>query len=123
MFFEIKGVGKIIEKNAINEYKMIEERIILVQAANFNEALEKGEKEARNYERYSYVSKFGQNIKTKLISIVDAFEIYDIENIELELYSNTTLISKSVNSAKYVKSLCFSSKLDTKKNREFFLSK
>lgn len=123
MFFEIKGIGKVVGKKPINNCKMIEERIILVQASDFDDALKKAEKEAVKYEKYTYTSKFGQEITTKLISIVDAFEVYDIENLEAELYSNTTLIDKKVNSKKFVKSLCLSDKLDNKHNREYFLSK
>ena len=50
MFFEIKATGKVIGKKSINNCKMIEERIILVQAFDFDDAFKKAEKEGKKYE-------------------------------------------------------------------------
>ena len=74
------------------DIKMLEERITLINEANFDKAIAKGLKEAKAYSKYEYFNIFGKKVRTKFINFIDAFEITDKLESGAELYSSTHII-------------------------------
>ncbi len=66
-----------------------EERIILIRAANIEEAEIKGEEAAKKYET-EYINANNQIVKVRLYTIIDIFATFDTTaKTNIEVYSNT----------------------------------
>lgn len=73
---------------------MIEERIVTVKARSFDEAIERVENAAAEYAATPFTNPFGQVVQWKYTGSSGAFEPYDSIPADVEVYSNTYLISR-----------------------------
>src|SRR5689334_915831 len=82
---------------------LIEERIVLIKARSFDEAIEKAEKEAHKYAKQPiYENLYGQTVRTKYLECCEAFELYDPPAANIEIYSATEIVSTKVKDAEIV---------------------
>ena len=66
----------------------IEESIIMLEAASFDDTYEKAEQYVEENEIAStYENMYGKQVKTEVISMADCFSVYDDEDV-VEVYSN-----------------------------------
>ena len=77
---------------------LIEDRIILLQATCFDDAVAKGEKEARAYcKQTRFTNVYGQKVRLRYLNAHDVYEIFDDKpQAGSEIYSSTELVSSSV---------------------------
>ncbi len=73
---------------------LLEERVVLFKARNFDEAIRKAEREAGSYTKSSHLNPYGQKVKTVYLGHVDAFELFDPPAQGVEVFSSTDLIRK-----------------------------
>jgi hypothetical protein len=75
---------------------LVEERVVLIRARSFDEALAKGEKEARAYADGGTVqNRYGQRVKQRYLGVADAYEMSDSPGNLVEVYSKTELVPTS----------------------------
>ena len=70
--WEAIGKPKSIDENFDEDATLVEERIVLIKARSFDEAIKKGEKEAENY-LDEYKNFYGQKVKQRYLKVCDAF--------------------------------------------------
>jgi len=78
---------------------LVEERVVLVRARNFDEAIAKAEAEARSYAASgggSYRNRYGQRVTQRYLGACDAFELFDPPGAGREIYSQTEIVSAEV---------------------------
>jgi hypothetical protein len=76
---------------------LVEERVVLVRARSFDEALAKGEKEARAYAAAGDIrNRYGQRVKQRYLGVADAYEMFDAPGNQVEVYSKTEIVRTSV---------------------------
>lgn len=93
---EAVGVPEYIDDNFDKDATLLEERIVLIKARSFDEAIKKGEKEAREYLSV-YKNAYGQKVESRYLEYCDAFELFDEPNVSgTELFSSTEIISKDI---------------------------
>ena len=96
-----KKKPKQTDKNYREDIDLIEERIVTLKARNFNDAITKGEKEAKEYaSQTEYINPYGQKMKQKYIGSIDVFEPFDKIKANTEVFSTTYLIKTSVSNDK-----------------------
>jgi len=78
---------------------LIEERIVLVKAASFENALRRGEAEADSYAAGEHVNPYGQVVRFRRIPIVEASWLFPLEAKAPEVWWSTTVIPASVTDA------------------------
>lgn len=90
----IKSVGrpKNKDKNYFKETALCEERVVLFRASNFDQALKLAENEAKKYCKYSFRNKYDQIVKTKYLGMLDAFQLFESPNKQVEIYSYTEVL-------------------------------
>ena len=92
----VEVVGSVKRGNGTDKrYNMYEERIVLVRASSFDDALTKAIKDAKVYENV-HTNPFGQKVKTKFLNCIDVFEMFSKVEDLAEVYSITSLVRKSV---------------------------
>ena len=85
---------------------LVEERVVLVRARSFDEAIRKGEKEARDYARgASYRNPYGQRVATRYLGECDAFQLAADPAHGREVYSRTEIVSADVSTEAVVERL------------------
>ncbi|HVY26360.1 MAG TPA: DUF4288 domain-containing protein [Polyangiaceae bacterium] len=73
-----------------------EERIILVRADSFDEALEKAQQEARKYADMRWLNARGEAVETRYLEVLDAFMLFDEELADgSEVYSKMLWVAPS----------------------------
>jgi hypothetical protein len=89
------GKPKKVDKYYDKDGAMLEERVVLIRARNFDEALKKGETEAKTYvEPMDYKNVYGQKVKRELLEAVDVFALFDNPpKIGSEVFSSTQRIN------------------------------
>ncbi len=93
---EAIGKPKSIDENFDEDATLIEERIVLIKARSFDEAIKKGEKEAENY-LAEYKNFYGQKVEQRYLKVCDAFELFEEPNENgVEVYSSTEMVSQKV---------------------------
>jgi hypothetical protein len=88
---------------------LIEERIVLIRATDFDQALKAAEREALRYVRDGHENLYGQRIETRFLGACDAFELFDPPGPHGEVYSRTEIVSRGITNAAVVKQLIGSS--------------
>jgi Domain of unknown function (DUF4288) len=81
------------------EATLIEERVVLFRARGFDEALDKGEREARAYTRGEHRNRYGQRVVQKYLAACDAYELFDEPGNRAEVFSSTEVVPESVSDA------------------------
>lgn len=93
---ETVGKPKAVDKNFDEDATSIEERIVLIKARNFDEAIKKGEIEAKAY-LFDYENIYGQKVKQRYLEVCNVFELYNEPNKSgVEVFSSTEIVSKDV---------------------------
>jgi hypothetical protein len=87
---------KYVDENYSDEATLVEERIVLLRARSFDEAIAKGESEAKLYAKGTYKNLYGQTVKARYMKVCDAFELYDEPGALVEAFSTTNIISKQI---------------------------
>ena len=102
--FRKEAIGKPTYVDASYEAKLtlVEERIVLIRARSFDEAISKAEAEAEKYAAGNYSNCYGQLVTQRYLRACDAFELYDDPNNGVEVYSNTELVPKRVSDSKVI---------------------
>ncbi len=117
------GNPKATDKHYDPESTMVEERVVLIRARSFREAIEKAEKDAKRYARETnYRNPYGQRIKQRYLGMCDAFECYDEPRAGVEVYSSTEIVGKDI-SDKYIgdsKLGAESTKMPDPRRKKFF---
>lgn len=73
-----------------------EERVILVRAESFDEALAKAQQEARKYADMRWLNARGEAVETRYLEVADAFMLFDEQLAEgTELYSKMLFVAPS----------------------------
>ncbi len=94
--WEAIGKPKSIDENFDADATLIEERVVLIKARSFDEAIRKGEKEAKG-NLSEYKNFYGQKIKQRYLEVCDAFELFDEPNENgIEVFSLIETVSKKV---------------------------
>jgi hypothetical protein len=76
---------------------LFEERIVLFRAASFEEAIEKGQRDAEHYASgYDHQNAYGQQVRCRYLGEYDAFEMSEEPGEGVEAYSRTALVDKSI---------------------------
>ena len=100
--YRTKAIGKpdVVDAYYKKNIDMVEERIVVLKARNFDEAIRKGEKEANEYVGGTHINPYGQKVVQKYIGTIDVFEMFDDLELNAEIYSSTHLIPKDESSKK-----------------------
>ena len=74
----------------------LEESILMLEAASFDDAYSKAEKYMMENEVcFTYVNIFGKRVNSEIVSYADCFSVYDDEDV-LEVYSSIRLSRDSM---------------------------
>lgn len=103
-------------------YDMVEERILTVKARSFDEAIERVEKETEEYASDSFINPFGQKVQWFYTGKCLAYEPYDSIPANLEVFSNTYLVLRSLTNEALANNLLGSSFENEKSLRLNFLN-
>ncbi|MGI5864599.1 MAG: DUF4288 domain-containing protein [Myxococcales bacterium] len=94
---EAAGRPKGADEDYDPEATMFEERIVLVQASSLQGAIEKAERDAREYaEGFEHENPYGQKVRCRYLGEYDVFEMLTKPADRVEVYSRTELVSKKV---------------------------
>ena len=88
------GRPRAVDEHFANSVSLLEERVVLVRARSFDEAIARAEKEARKYARTSHRNPYGQWVRTKYLQACDAFEILEEPGVGTEVFSTTEIIQR-----------------------------
>jgi len=99
---ETKGRPTSVDSLYDADATLVEERILLIRARSFDDAIAKAESEAKLYEVDTHSNFYGQTVKTRYLNACDAFELFDEPGSNVEIYSATELVPKSVSDCKVV---------------------
>lgn len=96
--YRTETTGEAISKSDgfSEDFDMVEERIVTVKARSFDEAIERAERGTEEYESDPFINPFGQEVRWKYTGTSGAFEPYDSIPANIEVYSNTYLIPRSL---------------------------
>ncbi len=76
---------------------LVEERVVLVRARSFDEATDRGEKEARSYvSSPRWVTPYGQRVTATFLGVCNAFVLSGEPGAGQEVYSRTELVGSRV---------------------------
>jgi Domain of unknown function (DUF4288) len=85
---------------------LIEERVVLIRARSFDEAIRRGEDEAREYASGpTYCNPYGQRVTTKYLEVCDAFNLFNEPANRHEVYSRTEIVTAEASAAAVIKRL------------------
>lgn len=76
---------------------LVEERVVLLRARSFNEAIRRAEREAAGYAKSpQYRNPYGQRVRCRYLKACDAYELPDPPGFGVEVFSRTELVSADV---------------------------
>lgn len=85
---------------------LVEERVVLVRARSFDDAIARAEKEARAYAASPrWASPYGQQVATRYLGECDAFLLAADPGAGAEVYSRTAIVSASLSDNAMAESL------------------
>ncbi len=103
MLFRLLAVGKptTLDKHFDPTSTLVEERVVLFKANDFEDAIKQAEDDAHKYcEENKFVNIYGQSVTMKFMGAVDAFFISDVSpSAGSEVYSSSTIVPRSVSKA------------------------
>ncbi|WP_374035344.1 DUF4288 domain-containing protein [Bdellovibrio bacteriovorus] len=119
-----RAVGKSSAKGKQAFAELLEERVVLFQAANANAAVKAAEKDAKEYSQYTYQNFEGQAVKTEYLKACDVFELYETLESGVELFASTEVLTKKVSAKELIaRRLGVLETKNTIKMRKRFMSK
>jgi len=87
------GTDKCYSKTAT----LVEERVVILKARGFDEAIKKAEREAREYVADSYRNPYGQKVKCRFLGYCDAYLADgNFFGTGGEVYSATEVVSRAI---------------------------
>lgn len=86
------GRSKTKDKFYSRNSRLVEERIVLVQARSFDEALKLAKKESAIYCGPKFTNVYGELVEIKSTGRFDAFELIDSPEPGTELFSSNILV-------------------------------
>lgn len=82
---------------------LVEDRVVLFQATNFDDAIRQAEAEAKRYCRATrYQNVYGQRVRLKFLAATDAFSMHSVPGAASEVYSTTAIVPNSVRDSRVV---------------------
>lgn len=97
---DARGRPRGVDEDYAKDRIMVEERIVLLRARSFDEAIAQAEREARKYGAgYVHTNPYGQRVFCEFTGIVDAYEPFDPPAVGTELFSSTRLLPKRIANA------------------------
>ena len=97
--FRFVAKGKPKRKNPYfdPDSTLLEERVVLLQATSFADAIKKAEGEAKAYcKTVRFENIYGQNVELKYLGAMDVFEMSDPPGATCEVYSGMMIVPRSV---------------------------
>jgi hypothetical protein len=97
--YRTRAVGrpKDVDENFDPDATLLEERVVLIRARNFDEAIEKAEEEARIYVNTPHGGNaYAQRVVQRYLRVSDAYEMFEPPGSRREVYSRTWVVPKSV---------------------------
>lgn len=94
-----RAVGKSNAKGKQAFAELLEERVVLFQAANANAAVKAAEKDAKEYSQYTYKNFENQAVRTEYLQACDVFELYESLDHGVELFASTEVLTKKTSKA------------------------
>jgi hypothetical protein len=93
-----EGAPKTRDRHFDPEATLIEDRVVLFQAIDFDDAIAQGIKEGRSYcKQTRFVNPYGQQVRMRFLEACDAFEIFaGRPSTGFEVYSSTELVRASI---------------------------
>src|SRR5438093_2174363 len=83
---------------------LVEERVVVLRARSFDEAVSKAEAEAKEYSRSCrHRNRYGQRVQSRYIGYCDAYLFDDAPSNRSEVYSETEVIPRQVSDRAIVK--------------------
>jgi len=103
-----EGRPKSRDKHFDREATLIEDRVVLFQAIDFDDALAQGTKEARAYCRQvKFNNAYGQSVRMRFLDARDAYEISEMTDgppaAGWEVYSSTELVGQTVSDSAVIR--------------------
>ena len=94
-----KGVDALYDADAT----LCETRVVLIRARSFEEAIAKGEAEARRYVKYDHLpNRYGQIVVQTYLGECDAFELFDPPGVGVEVFSRTEVVSRKLSNRRLI---------------------
>lgn len=89
-----RAVGKSSRKGKQAFAELLEERVVLFQAATPIAAVKAAEKDAKEYSQYTYTNFENQSVRTEYLKACDVFEIYETLDTGVEVFASTEVLTK-----------------------------
>ena len=89
----------------VQEMSLVEDRVVLLLAESFDEAIRLGEIEADSYAKNVWPNANGELVKTRYLGSCDVFAIKDLPAQGVEVYSSLLLRQSSENDETIVERL------------------
>lgn len=89
-----RATGRSTAKAKAAFVELLEERVVLFQAANANAAAKAAEKDAKEYAEYEYQNMQGQTVSAEYLNACDVFEIYEDIDSGVEVFASTEVLTK-----------------------------
>lgn len=94
---EARGRPKARDSHYAENVTLVEERVVIVRARSFDEAIGKAEKEAREYAKARHRNPYGQQVVTRYLGYCDAYDMSpDDPASGVEVYSATEVVPARV---------------------------
>ena len=90
------GAPRIVTSDFDSKATLVEERIVIVRANTFGQALRAAEREARKYAKHVYANPYGQRVVISYLEVCEAFEMFERPGPMVEVFSSTQLVPGSV---------------------------
>jgi hypothetical protein len=97
---------------------LVEDRVVLIRARNFEEAIHKGEIEAKAYAAEAlHRNPYGQPVQQRFLGYCDAYELWAEPGASIEIFSSTEIVAKSESDSRVIDRF-IGSKESRKANRQ-----
>ena len=106
-FYATSALGKPRKKDRYFDpaVALLEERVVLIRARNFDEAIAKGEKEAKRYSsEFTPTNRYGQIVRQRYLGVADAYVLGDPPGNGREVFSRTELVPAKALSTSFARS-------------------
>ncbi len=106
------------DENYSAKLTLVEDRIVLVRARSFEEAIHKGEREAKAYAAEApHRNPYGQPVRQRYLGYCDAYELRNGPGASVEVFSSTEVVAKTESDSSVIDRLIGSREL-RKTNRQ-----
>jgi Domain of unknown function (DUF4288) len=90
-----RPVGR--DKRYSRTMTLVEERVVLLEARSFGEAIRRGEAEARRYaRRCRHRNPYGQQVRSRYLGYCDVYVFDDLAGAGTEVFSTTEVVPRGL---------------------------